>query len=391
MSNNNTVLTSAKKTLAAQSDSSCCSPHSAPNVTLIDSSQSAPAEIRAAVREQYGARARNADSCCDPNAGENKGLYDATLLSELPTDIANFTLGCGDPITLAELKPGETVLDLGSGGGLDCFLAARQVGSDGQVIGVDMTPEMLSKARANAARLNVGNVEFREGYLESLPVADNSVDVVISNCVINLSPDKPQVFREVFRVLKPGGRVAVSDIVTTGQLPEAVQTSMAAWGACVAGALESGEYTHGLKQAGFTNVKVLPKSETDKALAALPIGLPFSAVITATKGSAGVVEEEQPAKVTLGNVTSAGLSSSEVHTMDMGTLMQQVTSINAIADGYEVVFNNKSHEIEALIENIIRAEATQFSFLHFDLQAAPEGLHLRLTSKSAKPVTGTSA
>ena len=189
--------------------------------------------IHEAVREHYGQQAREADTC-----GCNSTLYDAALLQDLPTDISGFSLGCGDPITLAELQPGETVLDLGSGGGLDCFLAARQVGEAGHVIGVDMTSDMLAKARANAERLKTANVEFREGYLEALPVEDASVDVVISNCVINLSPDKPQVFREVFRALKPGGRVAVSDIVTNGELPEAVQQSMASWGACVAGALD---------------------------------------------------------------------------------------------------------------------------------------------------------
>lgn len=242
-----------------------------------------PTPIHEAVREHYAARARSADPCCGPSSCCDNTLYDDKLISDLPSDIANFTLGCGDPITLAGLRPGETVLDLGSGGGLDCFLAARQVSPAGHVIGVDMTPEMLSKARANAAKLNATNVEFREGYLESLPAEDATVDVVISNCVINLSPDKPQVFREIFRVLKPGGRVAVSDIVTNGPLPEAVQKSIEAWGACVAGALDANDYARGLTDAGFVDVHVQPKDGTSKILSTLPVGVPFSATITSRK------------------------------------------------------------------------------------------------------------
>ena len=197
--------------------------------------------------------------------------------------MTGFSLGCGDPISLAALQPGETVLDLGSGGGLDCFLAARQVGDAGHVIGVDMTPDMLERARTSAARMNIKNVEFREGYLESLPVEDGSVDVVISNCVINLSPDKPMVFSEVFRVLKPGGRVAVSDIVTNGPLPEAVQKDMQAWGACVAGALDMKDYILGLEEAGFTQVQVQPKNGNGNPIPVPPVAQPFSATILARK------------------------------------------------------------------------------------------------------------
>jgi len=239
-----------------------------------------PTPTHEAVRGHYAERARNSSSCC---GSKSNALYDEQLISEIPTDISNFTLGCGDPITLAALRPGETVLDLGSGGGLDCFLAARQVGAQGRVIGVDMTPEMLARARANAQRVNATNVEFREGYLENMPVEDSSVDVVISNCVINLSPDKPQVFREMCRALKPGGRVAVSDIVTNGPLPELVQKSMEAWGACVAGALDVKDYERGLREAGFTDVRVQPKDDPSKLLSALPVGVPFSATITARK------------------------------------------------------------------------------------------------------------
>jgi len=157
------------------------------------------------------------------------------------------------------------------------------VGSTGRVIGVDMTTEMLERARNNSTRLGFPNVEFREGYLENLPVDANTVDVVISNCVINLSPDKDQVFREIFRVLKPGGRMAVSDIVTNGELPESVRKDPDAWGACVAGALDMKDYALGLEQANFEEIKVQPKSYSDELLHAVPIGKPFSAIITARK------------------------------------------------------------------------------------------------------------
>jgi len=239
-----------------------------------------PTPIHEAVREHYAAQARASNSCCGPKTNK---LYVEEMLTTLPDDIANFSLGCGDPITLAALAPGETVLDLGSGGGLDCFLAAQRVGATGRVIGVDMTPEMLERARASAVRLGVANVEFRKGYLEALPVEDGSIDVVISNCVINLSPDKPQVFREVFRALRPGGRIAVSDIVSNGEMAAALRSSMEAWGACIAGALDVTKYTAGLTAAGFVDVKVQPKDTAGKVLSALPFGVPFSATITAQK------------------------------------------------------------------------------------------------------------
>jgi SAM-dependent methyltransferase len=167
-------------------------------------------------------------------------------------------MGCGDPITLASLKLGQTVLDLGSGGGIDCFMAAKKVGETGHVIGVDMTAEMLEKARLNQVKMGFKNVEFRLGEIEHLPVADNTVDVIISNCVVNLSPDKPQVFREAFRVLKPGGRLALSDIVTDGPLPQVIKDSLSAWAGCVAGALDVKDYIATIEAAGFTNIELSP-------------------------------------------------------------------------------------------------------------------------------------
>jgi SAM-dependent methyltransferase len=249
--------------------------------------------IRESVREHYGELARTSSTCCGPDDCGCGSLYNVELLTDLPADVTQFSLGCGDPISLAALQPGETVVDLGSGGGLDCFLAARAVGPEGKVIGVDMTPDMLERARATAGRLGVGNVEFRHGYLEDLPVADNSVDAVISNCVINLSPDKPRVLREVFRVLRrpdpasgrPGGRLAVSDIVSNGPLPESVQKDLVAWGACVAGALSVADFKDALAQAGFTDIRIEPRPGSDPSLDAVAAELAFSANITAVRGS----------------------------------------------------------------------------------------------------------
>ncbi len=222
--------------------------------------------VRDAVREHYAAEAVSKaccgdavtvknSSCCDPASST---LYPEQLLTDLPDDVTSFSLGCGDPITLAALNPGETVLDLGSGGGLDCFLAARKVGPSGRVIGVDMTPEMIERSRAAASRLKLGNVEFRQGFLEDLPVESDSVDVVISNCVINLAPDKPKVFDQVFRVLRPGGKLAVSDIVTDGPLPQQVKNDLSAWAGCIAGALDLADYRSMLASAGFVEVSMEP-------------------------------------------------------------------------------------------------------------------------------------
>jgi len=231
--------------------------------------------IHDVVREHYAERARKSDSCCAPDSAsaccDSKNvLYPEELLTTMPEDIANFSLGCGDPITLAALQPGQTVLDLGSGGGLDCFLAAKKVGNSGHVIGVDMTPEMLEKARASAKRMGVTNVDFRQGFLEDLPVDDKSIDVTISNCVINLSPDKAKVFSEVFRVLKPGGKLAVSDIVTDGPLPDAIKQSLSMWAGCVAGAVDAKDYIAMMESAGFTDISITPtffdKETVDEAV-----------------------------------------------------------------------------------------------------------------------------
>lgn len=195
-------------------------------------------------------------SCCSPSFDTTQLIYDIPEVGELPEEVRSLSAGCGDPVSLAELEPGQTVLDLGSGGGIDCFLAAQKVGENGYVIGVDMTTEMLAQARTNQAKMGMENVEFRLGEIEHLPVADNSVDVILSNCVINLSPDKPQVFREAFRVLKSGGRFAVSDIVADGPLPEEFERNMAAWAGCVAGAMDQQDYIEELRRMGFVDVEI---------------------------------------------------------------------------------------------------------------------------------------
>ena len=252
-------------------------------------------EIRQTVRERYAKVAKGGSvsfvtapetSCCGPS-GKTTGNASAasccgspeitsqqlsTLMGYSKADIdsvpegANMGLGCGNPIALASLKPGETVLDLGSGGGFDCFLAARQVGNTGKVIGVDMTSDMVSKARMNAEKIGTNTVEFRLGEIEHLPVADNSADIIMSNCVINLSPDKQKVYGDAFRVLKPGGRLAISDVVATAPLPDEIKQDLALLSACVGGAATIDDTVKMLDQAGFQDIEVVPKEESRKLI-----------------------------------------------------------------------------------------------------------------------------
>lgn len=216
--------------------------------------------------EQSASTAKAAAACCGAPAPTPEQIsallgYSKQDIGSVP-DGANLGLGCGNPVALASLRSGETVVDLGSGGGFDCFLAARQVGETGRVIGVDMTPEMVSKARRNAEKVATRNVEFRLGEIEHLPVADNTADIVMSNCVINLSPDKASVYREAFRVLKPGGRLAISDVLSTALLPDHVRNDLALVGACVGGAATMADTEQTLELAGFRDIKITPKDET---------------------------------------------------------------------------------------------------------------------------------
>lgn len=233
-----------------------------------------PTPIHETVQKHYAERITSSASCCGSSSdccSTDSNLYPADLLATLPKGESTVSYGCGDPITLASLQPGQTVLDLGSGAGLDCFFAAKKVGETGRVIGVDMTPEMIARARSSAQRMDLQNVEFRQGYLEDLPVEAGSVDVIISNCVINLAPDKSKVFAEALRVLKPGGKLAVSDIVTDGPLPEAIKKSLSAWAGCVAGAVEARDYVAMMEEVGFTNISITPvffdKETVDSAIA----------------------------------------------------------------------------------------------------------------------------
>ncbi|MBW2439442.1 MAG: arsenite methyltransferase [Deltaproteobacteria bacterium] len=245
--------------------------------------------IRQAVRERYGQIANantpaqgvnimgsccgespaasgksSAGSCCGSGSDVTSEQMSA-LMGYSKQDLAcapegaNMGLGCGNPVALASLQPGETVVDLGSGGGFDCFLAAKQVGETGQVIGVDMTPDMISKARANAAKIQAKNVEFRLGEIEHLPVADDTADIIMSNCVINLSPDKLSVFREAYRILKPGGRLAISDVLAIAALPDEIRQNLALVSACIGGAATIDDTRAMLTQAGFENIKITPK------------------------------------------------------------------------------------------------------------------------------------
>jgi len=242
-------------------------------------------QIREAVRESYGQIAESSSSCCDtscctPGAQAPQLLslqlgYSQQDLVAVPEG-ANLGLGCGNPQAIANLQPGEVVLDLGSGAGFDCFLAARQVGPGGRVIGVDMTAQMISKARANAQQDGYDNVEFRLGEIEHLPVADASVDVIISNCVINLSPDKGDVFAEAFRVLRPGGRLAVSDVVAFARIPDEVRDDMALLSSCISGAEEVGVVERLLHEAGFEQVVVAPKEESKTFMADWAPGAPIT-------------------------------------------------------------------------------------------------------------------
>jgi arsenite methyltransferase len=232
-------------------------------------------EVKEIVKEKYGEAARRVTSggtngccgatsalegCCDPITSN---LYDDAQTGQIPEEALRASLGCGNPTALAKLNPGETVLDLGSGGGIDVLLSARRVGPTGKAYGLDMTDDMLTLARANQRKAGVENVEFLKGEIEHIPLPDNSVDVIISNCVINLSGDKDQVFREAFRVLKAGGRFAVSDVVTKGAVPEAVRKSMLLWVGCIAGALRDDEYRSKLRAAGFAVIEIEPTRAYD--------------------------------------------------------------------------------------------------------------------------------
>jgi len=230
-------------------------------------------DVRLSVRRHYARAAASSNpggcgcgssGCCDQASGQSSSVkmgYSPADIEVLPEGV-DLGLGCGNPGAIAAIKPGEVVLDLGSGAGMDCFLAAKKTGATGRVIGVDMTSEMIAKARINAARIGLGNVEFRLGEIERLPVEADSVDVIISNCVINLSPDKLAVWREAHRVLKPGGRVAIADVVARGPVPEGIRADVNLWSCCAAGAQSLNELRSTLAEAGFSRIDIRPREES---------------------------------------------------------------------------------------------------------------------------------
>lgn len=254
-------------------------------------------ELKRRLKLRYGSIAKYGGSCCPSSAPSCGCGASCSTESGLPASTAGYSekelsgappeskmgLGCGNPVQSAALREGEVVLDLGSGGGMDAFLAAKRVGKRGKVIGVDMTEEMVERARATAVKYGYDNVEFRLGDIESLPVEDVSVDVVISNCVINLALDKRRVFGEVYRVLKPGGRMVVSDIVSEGRIPDEVKSDPEAWSSCIAGAVEESEYLDLMKGAGFAEVRVLSESKYAGALPSRPAAKLKSMLVAATK------------------------------------------------------------------------------------------------------------
>ncbi len=264
-----------------------------------------PQEIKQEVRKRYGQAAKRtqesppeADCCSGPNANESEissNLYQTDELQHLPREAVIASLGCGNPVAVADLHEGETVLDLGSGGGIDVLLSARRVGPQGKAYGLDMTDEMLALARENASKAGVANVEFLKGEMEEIPLPEASVDVIISNCVVNLSPDKDAVLAETFRVLRPGGRLAIADIVTRNDLPEAVRQSMDAWTGCIAGALAEDDYKAKLAAAGFEDVQIESFREYTTGI--------FSAVVRARKpgGAAPRKGDWVPLKVVAGD------------------------------------------------------------------------------------------
>jgi len=215
--------------------------------------------IKSEVKKRYGQLAEEGSSCCPDYSCCDIG-YSIEEIKDLPSDVSGFSLGCGNPVALSDLTEGEVVLDIGSGGGLDAFLAAKKVGPKGKVIGLDMTKQMVQRARHNATKGNYNNVEFKLGEAEDIPVKDNSIDLVMSNCVINLAPNKEKVYREIYRVLKPGGRFVVSDLVTEKELDESIKNNPEKLVACVGGALTEKGYIGAIKKAGFEKIKILEKS-----------------------------------------------------------------------------------------------------------------------------------
>ncbi len=270
---------------------SCCGPTCCSDEQDVQTQTISPNDLKKSIREKYGYIAESAGSCCGPNCGCGSETDDQVLnvmmndkytsVDQQIIDAADLGLGCGTPTAFADMGEGMRVLDLGSGAGIDVFLAAKAVGPTGKAIGLDMTDEMLKRARANKAKLGIANAEFWKGEIEDMPVESDSIDRIISNCVINLVPDKRKAFSEMFRVLKPGGRFTISDIVSIGQIPADIRKDLELWAGCVAGALDKEEYLQIVRDAGFTNLK-LEKEKSFSLEKNVPFGLE-SITLTADK------------------------------------------------------------------------------------------------------------
>jgi len=369
-----------------------------------------PDEVRDQVREHYAERIRSASSCCSPaptskasaasccgpscgpsaidfeeNSTWGVALYSNTELAEVPEDAAAVSYGCGNPTALAALKPGEVVLDLGSGGGIDCFLAARKVGDRGFVYGVDMTDEMLDLARRNAIKAKVTNVEFRKGNIEALPLPDETVDVIISNCVVNLSPDKGEVLKEAFRVLRPGGRVAISDVVIDGDLSdlpvdEATVREALSWAGCIAGALTIDQFKQYLAEAGFEAIEVVIKQHytlealgQDVAGATQLLARPLAEEL-ASRFTSSMIHARKPAAVIVEAATATDLAAVEalLHTSNLPNagLAEHFTNAVVARAGQHVVGS-------AALEQYGNAALLRSVAVYPSLQG--EGLGQRLT------------
>jgi arsenite methyltransferase len=311
----------ARRFVGEPAQTSCCGPSEAVvEDRTIGRTQASCCGPSGAVTEETAMEGTQA-SCCESSgvdvadASSAARLYSTGELSDLPDSVSNASMGCGNPTAIASLQTGEVVLDLGSGGGIDCFLAAKKVGPEGRVIGLDMTPDMIRLARRNAKKVGAKNVEFRYGEMEDIPLPDESVDVIISNCVINLSPDKDAVFGEAYRVLRPGGRMSVSDIVVDGDLPPSIRRRLDAWAGCIAGALDESVYLGKIRAAGFEEVQVLSYNYATPDQ--IPEGDEVQVVLV---GADGQVTEGEDAQALL---AEAGISPHE--------LAQKVASINVSA------------------------------------------------------------
>ena len=380
----------------------------AQSATVANTTEDRTADIHAAVRERYGRIALSAAevaggaessaparSCC---GGEDEccatGLYDADAMVGVPKSAKALSLGSGNPLEDAELKAGETVVDLGSGGGIDVLRAAQLVGPEGRAIGVDMTPEMLERARAAAAEMGAANVDFLHGHIEHLPIEDNTADVVISNCVINLAPDKSPVFAEMYRALAPGGRIAVSDIVRAGDDEATIGMSpndLESWAGCIVGAISTGAYRRGLEVAGFKDVRIAPRSSIDGMLSRAMPGTPYSARITAQKPVEAGAHSKASDSAEICCTAEGGVAS---RLQDAAGFLAKAVGVDPIESGYRIRFKAGSDAeragLRAEIDAFAAEEAVCCPDIEFSLEENGAELELTVTAGPAQRSTAIS-